>query len=312
MWPACAPLRRRPGVLDAQLQVLDVVDGLVQEHGDVVVIQAVDDALAGAAAGDQAEVAQQPQLVGDRRLLHADSHGKLGDRARALAQPGVRISSRLGAARACRVVATLAADSASMNARAHRPDPPRLRRDPCRAGPWPAADFTAVPGRGVTAGVSGHRVEIGSLGQLPRSGPLDSAAVQAAEMEDSGQTAAVVRIDGKAIALLGIADRTRPAAVAAVARITAVTGTAPLLLTGDNARAARRLAAQVVISDEHAGLLPRDKVDAVKDLQAPGQRVLLAGGVGPGTGFAGHGLACGQAMAGPGRVDVRALQRPAC
>jgi P-type E1-E2 ATPase len=121
-------------------------------------------------------------------------------------------------------------------------------------------------------------------------------------MEDSGQTAAVVRIDGKAIALLGIADRTRPAVVAAVARITAVTGTAPLLLTGDNARAARRLAAQVGISDEHAGL-PRDKVDAVKDLQAPGQRVLLVGGVGPGTGFAGHG---------PGRVNVRALQRPAC
>jgi hypothetical protein len=69
MWPACAPLRRRPGVLDAQLQVLDVVDGLVQKHADVVVIQAVDDALAGAAAGDQADAVKDLQAPGQRVLL---------------------------------------------------------------------------------------------------------------------------------------------------------------------------------------------------------------------------------------------------
>jgi hypothetical protein len=76
------------GVGDAQTQVLDVVDGLVQEHRHVVVIQAVDDALAGPGAGDQAEVAQQAQLVGDRGLLHPDRLGQAGHRARRLAQPG--------------------------------------------------------------------------------------------------------------------------------------------------------------------------------------------------------------------------------
>jgi hypothetical protein len=76
------------GVGDAQAQVLDVVDGLVQEHCHVVVIQAVDDALAGPGAGDQAEVAQQAQLVGDRGLLHADRLGQAGHAARRLAQPG--------------------------------------------------------------------------------------------------------------------------------------------------------------------------------------------------------------------------------
>ena len=73
-------------------------------------------------------------------------------------------------------------------------------------------------------------------------------------------------------ALLAIANRTRSAA----ARITEVTGAAPVLLTGDNQRAATRLATQVGISDVRAGLLLQDKVTAVNDLQARGARVLLA------------------------------------
>src|SRR5208283_3327650 len=96
-------------------------------------------------------------------------------------------------------------------------------------------------------------------------------------LEDSGQTVAVVRVDGTAVALLGIADRTRPAAATAVARITAVTGAAPILLTGDNARAARRLAGQVGIHDVRAGLLPQEKAVAVQHLEADGHHVLLTG-----------------------------------
>jgi P-type E1-E2 ATPase len=79
------------------------------------------------------------------------------------------------------------------------------------------------------------------------------------------------------VAVLGIADRIRPAAAAAVSRITSVTGTAPLLLTGDNRRAAELLATQAGIADVHAGLLPQDKVAAVRALEAEGQRVLLVG-----------------------------------
>jgi len=141
----------------------------------------------------------------------------------------------------------------------------------------PAHQFTAVPGRGVTAQVAGRLVEIGSPRHLPAAATPPGAGGVVAELEDSGQTAAMVRIDGTAVALLGIADRTRPAATAAVARITAVTGAAPILLTGDNARAARRLAAQVGIGDVRAGLLPQDKAGAVTRLQAEGHRVLLAG-----------------------------------
>jgi cation-transporting P-type ATPase J len=140
-----------------------------------------------------------------------------------------------------------------------------------------ADQFTAVPGRGVTALVSGRRVEIGSPAHLLGGQAHRAAAARVAELEDSGQTAAVMRVDGTAAALLAIADRTRPAAASAVARITEVTGTFPILLTGDNQRAAARLAAEVGIGDVRAGLLPQDKVHAVNDLQSGGARVLLVG-----------------------------------
>ena len=136
--------------------------------------------------------------------------------------------------------------------------------------------FAAIPGQGVRARLQGHDVEIGSPGWL-LGDPAVEAAEVIAELEASGHTAALVRIDGEPVAVLGVADRLREAAAGAVARITAVTGTAPVLLTGDNRRAADLLAAQAGIRDVRAGLLPQDKVAAVRGLEAEGQRVLLVG-----------------------------------
>jgi P-type E1-E2 ATPase len=86
-----------------------------------------------------------------------------------------------------------------------------------------------------------------------------------------------MHVDGTPVAVLGVADRMRPAAAAAVERITALTGASPVLLTGDNQRAARKLAGQAGITEVRAGLLPEDKVAAVRELQAAGRKVLLAG-----------------------------------
>jgi cation-transporting P-type ATPase J len=142
--------------------------------------------------------------------------------------------------------------------------------------PLPATGFTALPGRGISATVSGQQVNIGSPAHL--AGPPGTAVTDAvAALEEDGQTAAVMTIDGEAAAVLGIADRIRPEAAAAAARIAALTGTPPVLLTGDNHRAAARLAAQAGITDVRAGLLPEDKVQAVRELQAGGRNVLLAG-----------------------------------
>jgi heavy metal translocating P-type ATPase len=140
-----------------------------------------------------------------------------------------------------------------------------------------AEAFSAQPGRGVQARVSGRRVEIGSPARLLEADAAERIAAQLASLEDAGQTAAVVCVDGAAVALLGLADQLRAAAHGAVARIAAVTGSGPMLLTGDNRRAAGLLAAQAGITDIRAGLLPHDKVEIVRALQAGGQRVLLVG-----------------------------------
>ena len=140
-----------------------------------------------------------------------------------------------------------------------------------------ADEFAAVPGRGVTAMVSGLRVEVGSPAHLSNGTAGGAAAAHVARLEESGQTAVVMRVDGAVVAVLAIADRVRLAATSAVARITEVTGAAPVLLTGDNRRAAARLAGEVGIGDVRAGLLPQDKVDAVSDLQSQGARVMLVG-----------------------------------
>ena len=137
--------------------------------------------------------------------------------------------------------------------------------------------FSASPGLGVSAVVDGRRVEVGSPAYLLGGQAHAEAAAHVAELEEGGQTAAVVRVDGAVAALLALADRIRPAAGPAVARITEVTGAAPVLLTGDNQRAAARLASQVGISDVRAPLLPQDKVDAIGDLQSQGARILLVG-----------------------------------
>lgn len=143
-----------------------------------------------------------------------------------------------------------------------------------------AHEFTSAPGVGVTAVVAGRTVAVGAPDRLlddavTTAAPL--AAELAAELEESGRTAVLVLVDGAPAGLLGIADRLRPDAAATVAALTTLTGSAPTLLTGDNPRAAARLAAEAGIDDVRAGLLPQDKLAAVQDLQSAGRKVLVVG-----------------------------------
>ncbi|WP_033319850.1 heavy metal translocating P-type ATPase [Streptomyces yerevanensis] len=137
-------------------------------------------------------------------------------------------------------------------------------------------DFTSAPGVGVQAVVDGRTVAVGAPARL-----LDDAGspvvAMAEELEESGRTAVLVMVDGAPAGVLGIADRLRPDAAATVASLTALTGTAPTLLTGDNARAAAHLAAEAGIDDVRAGLLPQDKLSAVKDMESAGRKVMVVG-----------------------------------
>ncbi|MGV0811947.1 heavy metal translocating P-type ATPase [Mycolicibacterium boenickei] len=135
-----------------------------------------------------------------------------------------------------------------------------------------ATGFTALPGRGVRAVVAGGVVEVISPAAYEGR---EIAAV--GEIEGDGATAVVVTVDGEAAGVLGLADRVRTDAAAAVARLRELTRRAPVLLTGDNVRAAHRLGQQVGITDVRAELLPGDKAGAVQQLEDDGLRVLVVG-----------------------------------
>ncbi|MFJ4813773.1 heavy metal translocating P-type ATPase [Streptomyces longwoodensis] len=140
----------------------------------------------------------------------------------------------------------------------------------------PVEDFTSAPGTGVTATVAGRSVTVGSPARLLTDSTHQAVAV-AAGLEETGRTAVLVVADGTPVGVLGIADRLRAEAPAATRALERLTGTAPVLVTGDNPRAAARLAREVGITDVRAGLLPQDKVAAVRELERAGRKVLVVG-----------------------------------
>ncbi|MCX4793011.1 heavy metal translocating P-type ATPase [Streptomyces sp. NBC_01242] len=138
-------------------------------------------------------------------------------------------------------------------------------------------DFVSTPGTGVIATVDGRTVAVGSPARLLDGRPHEGVAELAAQLEEDGRTAVLVVLDGTPVGALGIADRLRTDAPETVTRLTALTGSTPVLVTGDNPRAAARLGAEAGIGDVRAGLLPQDKVRAVKELESAGRKVLVVG-----------------------------------
>ncbi|MFF9410820.1 heavy metal translocating P-type ATPase [Streptomyces anandii] len=138
-------------------------------------------------------------------------------------------------------------------------------------------DFTSAPGVGVIATVEGRAVAVGSPARLTDGRTGHPAAAVAARLEDEGRTAVLVEVEGAPVGVLGVADRLREEAAAAVTALKVLTGRAPVLVTGDNPRAAARLASEAEITDVRAGLLPQDKVTAVRELEQAGRRVLVVG-----------------------------------
>lgn len=157
----------------------------------------------------------------------------------------------------------------------------RLARQ--RGIPLPAVtEFAARPGRGVSGRVDHHLVRVGSPGTPPPASPglpeaPEPMADIVAAIRSRGRTAVVVACDEEPIGVLGFADQVRPDASAAVAALTRMQGGAPVLLTGDDHRTAERLAEEVGITEVRAGLLPHEKVTAVRALESGGERVTMVG-----------------------------------
>jgi Cu+-exporting ATPase len=148
-----------------------------------------------------------------------------------------------------------------------------------RTGPLPpVSDFQSTEGLGVQGIVSGKTVIAGRAKFLAdRSVPVDDELRDAKDVaERNGHTAVVVAWDGKARAVLSVADTVRPTSAEAVRMLRGL-GLKPMLLTGDNEATAQNVAAAVGIETVIAEVLPQGKVEAVKRLQSEGNVVAMVG-----------------------------------
>ncbi|MGW3654399.1 heavy metal translocating P-type ATPase [Streptomyces sp. NPDC005151] len=141
-------------------------------------------------------------------------------------------------------------------------------------------DFVNVAGLGVQGVVEGHAVLVGReqlLAEWEIHLPVELARKKAAA-EAAGRTAVAVAWDGGARAVLEVADAVKDTSAEAIARLRSL-GLTPILLTGDNRAVAESVAAEVGIGrdDVYAEVMPEDKVDVVKRLQAEGRSVAMVG-----------------------------------
>jgi Cu+-exporting ATPase len=148
-----------------------------------------------------------------------------------------------------------------------------------KVGDRPSVEsFTNLEGLGVQGVVDGHAVIVGRQRLLDDwSQRLPDNLIQSMrDAESEGKTAVAVGWDGKARAVLVVADAVKPTSAEAVRQLRAM-GLTPIMLTGDNEAAARAIAQQVGIDRVIAEVLPQGKVQTIKQLQTEGKVVAMVG-----------------------------------
>ena len=136
--------------------------------------------------------------------------------------------------------------------------------------------FRAVVGHGVEATIDGHAVLIGKAAMLAQRGIVISLDGKVAELAAQGRTPMFVAIDGREAGLVAVADRVKAESKAAIDLMHAM-GLRVVMMTGDNQKTADAVAAQVGVDQVFAEVLPKDKAEMVKSLQAEGHLVGMVG-----------------------------------
>jgi Cu+-exporting ATPase len=152
------------------------------------------------------------------------------------------------------------------------------------AGIWerniemPATDsFEAIPGYGIKAVVEGKELLIGTRRLMDKYGVEASHAYKImSTLEESGKTAMLVAINKGYVGMVAVADTIKETSQAAVSRLKGM-GIQVIMITGDNERTAKAIAAQVGIDHVRAEVLPEGKAEEVKKLQAQGKIVAMVG-----------------------------------
>ncbi|HUG90336.1 MAG TPA: heavy metal translocating P-type ATPase [Planctomycetaceae bacterium] len=142
----------------------------------------------------------------------------------------------------------------------------------------PAPAPAPAPGGGVSGAAEARRVLIGNPALLEEHGVTGLAALveRGRPLEEQGQTVMFVAIDGRAAGLLAVSDSIKPSTPEAVRSLHEL-GLRVIMLTGDNERTARTVAAQLGIDDFQAGVRPQDKHEVVRRLRSEGHVVAMAG-----------------------------------
>ncbi len=138
-------------------------------------------------------------------------------------------------------------------------------------------DFEAVPGLGVRGMVDGQQILVGSTRLMHEAG-VDTASAQEmkSRLEQQGNTTLLVARDDRLVGLVALADTLKPGATRAVSRLRQM-GLDTYLVTGDNRRTGEAIAQELGISNVLAEVLPEQKSDQIKQLQAQGHRVAMVG-----------------------------------
>ncbi len=140
-----------------------------------------------------------------------------------------------------------------------------------------AEGFDSVPGHGALATVDGRRVAVGNRRLMEREGiDLGALAARRQQLAESGRTAVIVAVDGRAVGLIAMADAPRDTAAAAVAALRDL-GIEVVMLTGDNEATAKRIAGILGVDNVIAEVLPGDKSAKIAELQAKGRKVAMVG-----------------------------------
>ncbi len=140
-----------------------------------------------------------------------------------------------------------------------------------------AQNFQSVTGKGVTGNVDGREVALGNLKLLESLG-IDAGGLpqQADNQRAEGQTVMLLAVDGKAAGLIGVADPIKESTPEAIRNLHEE-GIRVVMLTGDSRKTAEAVAAKLGIDQVHAEVLPEQKAEVVKQLQAEGFIVAMAG-----------------------------------
>jgi Cu+-exporting ATPase len=140
-----------------------------------------------------------------------------------------------------------------------------------------AQDFNAVPGHGVEALVEGRRLVLGNLRLMEeRAFSLNGLAPKVEMLAQEGKTPMLVSVDGQVAGVIAVADTVKPGARGAVEDLHRM-GIEVVMLTGDNRRTADAIARQAGIDRVVAEVLPEQKVEQVRALQAEGKTVAMVG-----------------------------------